>query len=63
MSSLEQITQYFLASNLWRWSYGEGDRERNEERERERVRRQTFLDLEIGLECNKERDKIIVKDP
>ena len=53
MSSLEQITQYFLASNLWRWSYGEGDRERNEERERERVRRQTFLDLEIGLECNK----------
>ena len=51
MSSLEQITQYFPASNLWRWSYGEGDRERNEERER--VRRQTFLDLEIGLECNK----------
>ena len=51
MSSLEQITQYFPANNLWRWSNGEGDRER--ERERERERRQTFLGLEIGLECNK----------
>ena len=29
------------------------ERERERERERVRVRRQTFLGLEIGLECNK----------
>ena len=28
MSSLEQITQYFSAGNLWRWSNGGGDGER-----------------------------------
>ena len=39
----------FPVSNLWRWSNGGGERER----ERERVRHQTFLGLEIGLECNK----------
>ena len=39
----------------WWRSNGGGDREREKrrERERERVRCQTFLGLEIGLECNK----------
>ena len=36
MSSLEQITQYFPAGNLWRWSNGGGDREKEKQRERER---------------------------
>ena len=47
------------AGNLLRWNNGGGamveetEKERNVERERERVRCQTFLGLEIGLECNK----------
>ena len=32
---------------------GGGERERERNGERERVRRQTFLRLKIGLECNK----------
>ena len=49
---------FFFPSAEWR-SNGGGDREREKcrererERERERVRRQTFLGLEISLECNK----------
>ena len=43
---------FFFPSAEWR-SNGGGDREREKRRERERVRRQTFLGLEIGLECNK----------
>ena len=38
---------FFAAGNLQRWNNGGG------ERERERIRRQTFLDLKISLECNK----------